>query len=55
MEINLFETPLKIGSVLAMIISWTRNKSILLAILHCFLGWLYVIYYYIGKEEDGDS
>lgn len=41
------------GGVLAMIISWSRNKSILMAIVHGFFGWLYVIYYYyVGKDED---
>jgi hypothetical protein len=34
-----------IGSVLATVISWSRNASILWAILHCILGWLYVLYY----------
>ena len=52
MNLNLLETPIKIGSILAMIISWSRNKSILIAIIHCFFGWLYVIYYYLGKDEE---
>ena len=33
------------GSTLAMVISWSVNKSILWAIVHGFLSWLYVIYY----------
>lgn len=33
------------GSALAITISWSANKSILWAIIHGFLGWLYVIYY----------
>ena len=33
------------GSALAIAMSWTANKSILWAILHGFLGWIYVIYY----------
>lgn len=33
------------GTVLGVVISWSRNKSILLAILHGVFGWLYVIYY----------
>jgi hypothetical protein len=32
------------GSALAMAISFTTNKSILWAIIHGILGWLYVIY-----------
>ena len=35
------------GSALAITISWSANKSILWAILHGFLSWLYVIYYAI--------
>ncbi len=52
MDLNLLETPIKIGSILAMIISWSRNRSILMALIHCFFGWLYVIYYYLGKDEE---
>lgn len=33
------------GGVLAIIISWSVNHSILWAIIHGFLGWFYVIYY----------
>jgi hypothetical protein len=32
------------GSALAMVISYTNNHSILWAIIHGILGWLYVIY-----------
>ncbi len=33
-----------LGTIIAVVVSWSRNKSILWAILHGFLGWLYVIY-----------
>ena len=33
------------GSALAIAISYTANHSILWAILHGILGWLYVIYF----------
>lgn len=33
------------GAPLAMIISWSVNKSILWAILHGIFSWFYVIYY----------
>ena len=33
------------GSALAMVISYTAWKSILWAIIHGVLGWIYVIYY----------
>lgn len=37
------------GSVLAIAISWSVNKSILWAILQGLLGWVYVIYYAIVR------
>ena len=33
-----------LGSIVAAIISWDRNKSILLALVCALFGWLYVIY-----------
>lgn len=33
-----------LGTIIAVVVSWTRNKSILWAIIHGILGWLYVIY-----------
>ena len=38
-----------LGSILAAILSWTVNHSILWAILHFFCGWFYVIYWAITK------
>ncbi|GIV10383.1 MAG: hypothetical protein KatS3mg019_2474 [Fimbriimonadales bacterium] len=35
------------GACLAMIISWHRNQSVLWAIIHGILGWLYVLWYVI--------
>lgn len=35
------------GTALAIAISWTANHSILWAILHGLLSWIYVIYYAI--------
>lgn len=34
-----------IGMILAIVLSWTTNHSILLCILHAFLSWIYVIYW----------
>jgi peptidoglycan/LPS O-acetylase OafA/YrhL len=33
-----------LGTLIAVLVSWSRNKSILLAILCGLLGWIYVIY-----------
>ncbi|MBU2920357.1 hypothetical protein KO504_03320 [Winogradskyella psychrotolerans] len=39
-----------LGSVIAVVISWDRNKSILWAILHGIFSWLYVIYYALTRD-----
>jgi hypothetical protein len=40
-----------LGTIIAVVVSWSRNKSILWAIIHGILGWLYVIYALIvGKK-----
>jgi hypothetical protein len=38
------------GSALAIAISCTANHSILWAIIHGILGWLYVIYYALFRS-----
>lgn len=42
---DVVRTGLSFGSALAMVISWTANKSMLWVIIHGLLSWLYVIYY----------
>lgn len=39
------------GSALAIAISWSVNKSILWAIIHGILSWLYVIYFAITRNR----
>ncbi|HPI54511.1 MAG TPA: hypothetical protein PLU10_07440 [Chitinophagaceae bacterium] len=34
-----------VGTIIAIVASWSRNKSVLWAIFHAFCGWFYVIYY----------
>jgi hypothetical protein len=41
-----------IGSAVAIVLSWHRNKSILLAILHGVLSWLYVIYFALTRRAN---
>jgi len=38
------KTGIGFGSALAMVISFTVNRSIFWAILHGLMGWIYVIY-----------
>ena len=41
-----------LGTIIAVVLSWSRNKSILWAIIHGILGWLYIIYVLIvGKKS----
>lgn len=37
------------GSALAIAISWSLHKSILWAIIHGFLSWIYVIFYAVTR------
>ena len=37
------------GSALAIAISWSVNHSIIWAIIHGILSWLYVIYYALTR------
>jgi hypothetical protein len=37
------------GSALAITISWSLHKSVLWAIIHGFLSWLYVAYYVLTR------
>jgi len=41
-----------LGSVIAVVLSWERNKSVLWAILHGIFGWFYVIYYVITRRRN---
>lgn len=41
-------TGISFGTALAIAISWSMNKSILWAIFHGLLSWLYVIYYAVA-------
>jgi positive regulator of sigma E activity len=40
---------MSLGAILAVCISWTKNHSILWAIIHGILGWFYVVYYVLIK------
>lgn len=46
---DVVRTGMTFGSVLAIAISFTVNKSILWAILHGFFSWFYVFYYAVTR------
>ena len=39
-----------LGTIIAVVISWSQNKSILWVIIHGILGWFYVIYYFFTRK-----
>lgn len=41
-----------LGSVIAVVCSWQRNRSILWAVLAGLLSWVYVVYFAITRRPD---
>jgi hypothetical protein len=46
------QTGLGLGSAIAIVCSWERNRSILWAIIAGILSWFYVIYFALSRESD---
>jgi hypothetical protein len=46
------QTGIGLGSVIAIVCSWHRNRSILWAILAGILSWIYVIYFAVTRAPD---
>ena len=46
------QSGIELGSVLAVVCSWQRNRSILWAILAAFFSWIYVIYFALTRSSD---
>lgn len=40
-----------LGAVIAVVTSWSRNQSVLWAILHGIFSWLYVIYFVLTRNN----
>jgi hypothetical protein len=40
-----------LGSIIAVVASWSRNQSILWAILHGIFSWFYVIYFALTRDN----
>ena len=45
------QTGIGLGSVIAVVCSWDRNRSILWAILAGIFTWFYVIYFAITRDD----
>jgi len=41
-----------LGSAIAVVCSWQRNRSILWAILAGIFSWLYVLYFALSRRRD---
>jgi len=41
-----------LGTVIAVVCSWQRNRSIVWAIIAALLSWVYVIYFAITRRSD---
>jgi hypothetical protein len=46
------QTGIGIGSAIAIVCSWQRNRSILWAILAGVLSWFYVVYFAVTRKPD---
>jgi hypothetical protein len=45
------QTGIGLGSALAIVCSWQRNRSILWAILAGIFSWFYVVYFALTRRE----
>jgi len=41
-----------LGAAIAVVLSWHRNRSILFAVIHGVLSWLYVLYFAATRREN---
>ncbi|GDY22833.1 hypothetical protein LBMAG56_41800 [Verrucomicrobiota bacterium] len=46
------QTGIGLGSAIAVVCSWQRNRSIVWAILAGILSWLYVVYFALTRKPD---
>ena len=49
---NITQTGYGLGSMIAVVCSWQRNRSILLAVLAAVLTWFYVVYFALTRRAD---
>jgi hypothetical protein len=49
---NAAQNGIGLGSAIAVVCSWQRNRSILWAILAGFFSWFYVIYFAITRQPN---
>ncbi|MCF8219753.1 MAG: hypothetical protein K9J21_12340 [Bacteroidales bacterium] len=49
---TVISTGIGLGSGIAVVVSWERNKSVLLAFLHGIFSWLYVLYFVLTRKPE---
>jgi hypothetical protein len=49
MSIDIGGTGIGLGTLIAVLVSWTTWHSVGWAILHGILGWIYVVYYLVTQ------
>lgn len=49
---HLATSGISLGSAIAVVCSWQRNKSILYAVIAGFFSWFYVIYFALTRRPD---
>lgn len=49
---TIIQSGVGLGSVIAVVCSWERNRSILLAIIAGIFTWFYVIYFALTRRAD---
>jgi hypothetical protein len=47
-----YDVGIGLGSALAVVCSWQRNRSILWAIVAGILSWFYVVYFALTRKPD---
>ena len=47
---NVVFSGVSLGTVIAVVVSWTTNHSILWCLFHGFFGWFYLIYYVLSGQ-----
>lgn len=48
---TVIENGVTLGTVIAVVTSWSRYQSVLLAIFHGILSWLFVFYFVFTRER----
>lgn len=48
---TMIEKGVGLGTVIAVVTSWSRNNSVLWAIFHGLCSWIYVVYFILTREE----